>query len=105
MRGALAARIGHRWLVIASVAFFGIMSLATLLAMGITSLTVVRFITAPGLRGANPTAVALGASYAASERRERTTTIVTVAIVIGLTIGGYISVPILRQWGWQGPYV
>ncbi len=40
-----------------------------------------------------------------AERRERTTTIVTVAIVIGMTIGGYISVPMLRQWGWQGPYV
>ena len=103
--GALAARIGHRWLVIASVTLFGIMSLATLRATGITSLTVLRFVTALGLGGAIPTAIALGASYAASERRERTTTIVTVAIVIGMTIGGYISVPILRQWGWRGPYV
>jgi len=103
--GALAARIGHRWLVIGSVAFFGLMSLVTLSAAGITSLTVLRLITALGLGGAIPTAIALGASYASPERRERTTTVVTVAIVIGMTIGGYVSVPILRQWGWQGPYV
>jgi len=47
--GALAARFGHRRLVIASVGFFGLMSLATILATDITELTVFRFVTALGL--------------------------------------------------------
>jgi AAHS family 4-hydroxybenzoate transporter-like MFS transporter len=103
--GALAARFGHRLLVTVSVAFFGVMSLATLWATDMTSLTVFRFVTALGLGGAIPTSIALASAHAPANRRERTATIVTVAIVVGGTIGGYISVPILRHWGWPGPFV
>lgn len=103
--GALAARFGHRQLVIASVAFFGFMSLATLWAADMASLTALRFVTALGLGGAIPTAIALASAHVPASRRERTATIVTLAIVVGGTIGGYISVPILRRWGWPGPYV
>ena len=103
--GPLAARFGHRRLVIASVAFFGLMSLVTLWATDMLSLTVMRFVTALGLGGAIPTAIALASAHAPMARRERTATIVTVAIVIGGTIGGYVSVPLLRRWGWPGPYV
>jgi AAHS family 4-hydroxybenzoate transporter-like MFS transporter len=103
--GALAARFGHRRLVIASVGFFGLMSLATVLATDIIQLTALRFITALGLGGAIPTAIALASGYAEPARRERTASIVTVAIVIGSTLGGLVAVPILRRWGWQGPFV
>jgi AAHS family 4-hydroxybenzoate transporter-like MFS transporter len=103
--GALAARFGHRRLVIASVGFFGLMSLATVLATDITQLTALRFITALGLGGAIPTAIALASGHAEPARRERTASIVTVAIVIGSTLGGLVAVPILRRWGWQGPFV
>lgn len=103
--GPLAARLGHRRLVIASVAFFGLMSIATLWATDMPSLTALRFITALGLGGAIPTSIALASIHAPAASRERTATIVTVAIVIGGTIGGYVSVPLLRHWGWPGPYV
>ena len=103
--GKLAARFGHRMLATASVAFFGLMSLVSLLATDMTSLTVLRFITALGLGGAIPTAIALAAAHASTHQRERTASIVTLGIVFGTTIGGYISVPILQKWGWQGPFV
>jgi AAHS family 4-hydroxybenzoate transporter-like MFS transporter len=103
--GKLAAHYGHRRLVTASVAFFGLMSLVTLFATDMTSLTALRFVTALGLGGAIPTAIALAAAHAQSHQRERTTTIVTLAIVVGGTIGGYVSIPILQRWGWQGPFV
>jgi AAHS family 4-hydroxybenzoate transporter-like MFS transporter len=103
--GALAARFGHRWLVIASVTFFGLMSLATIWAADIPSLTVLRLVTALGLGGAIPTSIALAAAHGSPATRERRATVVTVAIVVGGTIGGYVSVPLLRRWGWQGPYV
>jgi AAHS family 4-hydroxybenzoate transporter-like MFS transporter len=103
--GTLAAKFGHRRLVIASVGFFGLMSLATVLATTITELTIFRFITALGLGGAIPTAIALASGHADNRRRELTASIVTVAIVIGSTLGGLVSVPILRRWGWQGPFV
>ena len=103
--GALAARFGHRRLVIASVTFFGLMSLATLWATDITSLTILRLITALGLGGAIPTSIALAAAHASPQVRERRATAVTVAIIVGGTLGGYVSVPLLHRWGWQGPYV
>ena len=103
--GHLAARFGHRRLVIASVGFFGLMSLATVLATDITELTAFRFVTALGLGGAIPTAIALASGHAHASRREVTASIVTVAIVIGGTLGGLVAVPILRRWGWQGPFV
>jgi MFS transporter, AAHS family, 4-hydroxybenzoate transporter len=103
--GGLAARFGHRRLVIASVGFFGLMSLATVLATDIAELTLFRFITALGLGGAIPTAIALASGHADGRRRELTATIVTVAIVIGGTLGGIVAVPLLRRWGWQGPFV
>ncbi|WP_158922273.1 MFS transporter [Acidisphaera sp. S103] len=103
--GHLAARFGHRRLVIASVSFFGLMSLATVLATDITELTVFRFVTALGLGGAIPTAIALASGHADASRREVTASIVTVAIVIGGTLGGLVAVPLLRRWGWQGPFV
>jgi len=103
--GALTARLGHRRVIAASVGFFGLMSLATILAVDITSLTALRFITALGLGGAIPTSIALASDHASQKHRELTATIVTVAIVIGGTLGGAIAVPLLRQWGWQGPFV
>jgi AAHS family 4-hydroxybenzoate transporter-like MFS transporter len=103
--GALTARFGHRRVVAASVGFFGMMSLATVFAVDIASLTALRFITALGLGGAIPTAIALASDHASQQHRERTATIVTVAIVIGGTVGGAIAVPLLRQWGWQAPFV
>ncbi len=103
--GALVLRLGHRRVVIASVGFFGLMSLATVLAADITALTALRFVTALGLGGAIPTAIALASEHAEERRRELTAAIVTVAITIGATLGGLVAVPLLRRWGWQAPFV
>ena len=103
--GALAARFGHRRVIAGSVGFFAVMSLATVLATDIASMTMFRFVTALGLGGAIPTAIALASDHAAPRRRELTATLVTVAIVFGGTIGGIVAVPVLRRWGWQGPFV
>jgi AAHS family 4-hydroxybenzoate transporter-like MFS transporter len=103
--GALSERFGHRRVVTVSTAFFALMSLLTLLASGITSLTVLRFVTALGLGGAIPTAIALGASYGEGRQRELLATIVTLGIIFGTTLGGLVAVPLLRRWGWTAPYV
>ena len=103
--GALTSRFGHRNVVIASVGFFAAMSLVTVLATDISSLTVFRFITALGLGGAIPTAIALAAALARPQRRELTATLVTLGIVVGAALGGLVAVPFLKRWGWQGPFV
>ena len=103
--GAVAARVGHRGLVIASVASFGLMSLATLLASGIVSLAVLRFVTGLGLGGAIPTAIALASAHAETRWRELTAAFVTLGIVVGGAVGGIVAVPLLRAYGWHGPFV
>jgi AAHS family 4-hydroxybenzoate transporter-like MFS transporter len=103
--GALSARFGHKRVVTVSVAFFGLMSLLTVFATGITGLTLLRFVTALGLGGAIPTAIAFASDVAEARRRELTATLVTLAIVVGGTLGGIVAVPLLRRWGWQGPFV
>lgn len=103
--GAFSERFGHRRVVIVSTGFFGLMSLATLTASGITGLTVLRFITALGLGGAIPTAIALAASFGQGRRRELAATIVTLGIIFGAAFGGVAAVPLLRRYGWHGPYV
>jgi len=103
--GAFSARFGHRRVMIVSTGFFGLMSLVTLVATGITGLTVLRFITALGLGGAIPTAIALAASFGEGRQREFAATVVTLGIIFGAMFGGLISVPLLRHYGWMGPYV
>ena len=103
--GPLAARFGHKRLMAVSVGFFGVMSLASLLATNVTEMTGLRFVTALGLGGAIPTAIALASEYASGRRRELVAALVTVAIVIGGTLGGIVAGPLLRGWGWQGPFV
>lgn len=103
--GALSERFGHRRVMIVSTGFFGLMSLVTLVATGITGLTALRFITALGLGGAIPTAIALAASFGEGRQREFAATVVTLGIIFGALFGGLISVPLLRHYGWAGPYV
>ncbi|MBV9538681.1 MAG: MFS transporter [Acidisphaera sp.] len=103
--GALAARFGHRRVILWSVVSFALLCLATIFARDVGQLTACRFVTALGLGGAIPTAIALASQHARTERRELTAALVTLGIVIGSSLGGLAAVPLLRGWGWQGPFV
>ncbi len=103
--GALSSLFGHRRVIIVSVIAFGLLCLLTLFATGISQLTAARFVTALGLGGAVPTAIALASDHAPARRRELTAVAVTVAIVFGISLGGLVAVPLLRQFGWRGPFV
>ena len=103
--GALSQRFGHRRVIIASTGFFGLLSLATLGATSITGLTILRFVTALGLGGAIPTSIALAASFGQGRAREIGATIVTLGIIFGGAFGGLVAVPLLRRWGWTGPFI
>jgi MFS transporter, AAHS family, 4-hydroxybenzoate transporter len=103
--GALSQHLGHRRVIIISTGFFGLMSLATIAATDITSLTALRFITALGLGGAIPTSIALAASFGQGRARETGATIVTLGIIFGGAFGGLVAVPLLRRWGWPAPFI
>src|SRR5580693_1440614 len=57
--GWLADRIGRKWVLVVSIALFGVFSLLTPLAWDIRSLAYVRLLTGLGLGGAFPNIIAL----------------------------------------------
>lgn len=85
--GAVADRIGRRPVLTASVAAFGLFSLATALAGGFEALLAARFLTGLGLGGAMPMLIAL-ASERASPARKAT---MVALIACGMPLGGALA--------------
>jgi AAHS family 3-hydroxyphenylpropionic acid transporter len=67
--GWLADRIGRKWVLVASIALFGLFSLLTPLAWDIHSLAYARLLTGFGLGGALPNILALVAESSRDDRR------------------------------------
>ncbi|HDR9485278.1 TPA: 3-(3-hydroxy-phenyl)propionate transporter MhpT [Burkholderia aenigmatica] len=85
--GRLADRIGRKRVLIASVALFGLLSIATAQASSFAMLVVVRVLTGLGLGGAMPNLIAL--SSEAVEPRSRSSAVAT--MYCGIPFGGVIA--------------
>ncbi|KER68683.1 MFS transporter [Burkholderia cepacia] len=85
--GRLADRIGRKRVLIASVALFGLLSIATAQASSFAMLVVVRVLTGIGLGGAMPNLIAL--SSEAVEPRSRSSAVAT--MYCGIPFGGVIA--------------
>ncbi|WP_157642066.1 3-(3-hydroxy-phenyl)propionate transporter MhpT [Burkholderia ubonensis] len=85
--GRLADRFGRKRVLIASVALFGLLSIATAQASSFAMLVVVRVLTGIGLGGAMPNLIAL--SSEAAEPRARSSAVA--AMYCGIPFGGVIA--------------
>ncbi|WP_431823938.1 3-(3-hydroxy-phenyl)propionate transporter MhpT [Burkholderia sp. F1] len=85
--GRLADRFGRKRVLIASVALFGLLSIATAQASSFAMLVVVRVLTGIGLGGAMPNLIAL--SSEAVEPRVRSSAVA--AMYCGIPFGGVIA--------------
>ncbi|WP_423380219.1 3-(3-hydroxy-phenyl)propionate transporter MhpT [Burkholderia sp. LMG 32019] len=85
--GRLADRIGRKRVLIASVALFGLLSIATAQVSSFAMLVVVRVLTGIGLGGAMPNLIAL--SSEAVEPRSRSSAVAT--MYCGIPFGGVIA--------------
>ncbi|MDR0242355.1 MAG: 3-(3-hydroxy-phenyl)propionate transporter MhpT [Burkholderia sp.] len=85
--GRLADRIGRKRVLIASVALFGLLSIATAQVSSFAMLVVVRVLTGIGLGGAMPNLIAL--SSEAVEPRSRSSAVA--AMYCGIPFGGVIA--------------
>jgi MFS transporter, AAHS family, 4-hydroxybenzoate transporter len=103
--GPVADRIGRKPVIVACTLFFGLLSLATVLADSANSLAVLRFLASLGFGGAMPNAIALTAEYAPQRRRGTMVTIMFCGFPIGAMIVGFAAVPILPAFGWRGVFV
>lgn len=100
--GPLADRLGRKTILVASVIFFGLMSLASVFAPDLTTLVVLRFLTGLGLGGAMPSAITLTSEYCPSKRRSSLVTMMFCGFTVGSALGGLASAQILSHYGWQG---
>ncbi|KRA61470.1 hypothetical protein ASD79_04935 [Caulobacter sp. Root655] len=89
--GAIADRIGRRPVLVASVAAFGLFSLATAVTGDITSLLIVRVLTGLGLGGAMPMLIALASERASPARKATMVALIACGMPLGGALAGLVA--------------
>lgn len=89
--GVIADRIGRRPVLTASVAAFGVFSLATALASGFAPLLAVRFLTGLGLGGAMPMLIALASEQASPTRKATMVALIAGGMPLGGAVAGLVA--------------
>ncbi|RQS63542.1 MFS transporter [Burkholderia sp. Bp8963] len=105
LAGPLADRLGRKTVLVLSVAFFGLWSLAAAFANSVESLTVLRFCTGLGLGAAMPNAVTLMSEYAPTRVRAVVVNAMFCGFSTGLALGGFASAWMIPHFGWQSVLV
>jgi AAHS family 4-hydroxybenzoate transporter-like MFS transporter len=99
--GPLADRYGRRMMIILSVFFFGLWTLATALAQNIEQMMLFRFLTGLGLGAAMPNVGTLVAEYAPERRRAFLITVVFCGFTFGAASGGFAASWLLPRYNWH----
>ncbi|WP_027802461.1 MFS transporter [Paraburkholderia dilworthii] len=99
--GPLADRIGRKKTLVATVAFFGVASLAAAWSPGVGALIALRFITGLGLGGAMPNAIALTSEYCPERRKSFLTTVMFCGFTLGSGLGGVVAAQLMPDHGWR----
>lgn len=103
--GPLAQRFGQRTVATASVLLFGLGTLLTVFADNITTLSILRFLTAIGLGGALPVAVATAADIMPPKYKEMAAMIVATGLSAGSVVGGVAGIPLMQNFGWKSVFI
>jgi MFS transporter, AAHS family, 4-hydroxybenzoate transporter len=87
------------------VLLFGGSTLATIFAVDIASLSVLRLIAAIGLGGALPIAITASASIIGAKHKVAASLLVTTGMSVGAVIGGVTGGPLMREFGWHAVFI
>ena len=98
--GWLADRIGRKRVLMASVALFGVFSLATAMAWDFNSLLVARCLTGVGLGAALPNLIALTSEVAGPRLRGTAVSLMYCGVPLGAALAAMIGIADLAA-GWQ----
>ncbi|MFV9669557.1 MFS transporter [Pantoea sp. KXB25] len=99
--GPLADRYGRRVMILFSVLFFGLWTLATALSQNIEQMMLFRFLTGLGLGAAMPNVGTLVAEYAPERRRAFIITVVFCGFTFGAASGGFAASWLLPRYDWH----
>ena len=99
--GPLADRYGRRVMILLSVGFFGLWTLATAMAQNIEQMMLFRFLTGLGLGAAMPNVGTLVAEYAPERRRSFIITVVFCGFTFGAASGGFAASWLLPRYDWH----
>ncbi|WP_312665085.1 MFS transporter, partial [Pantoea sp. CTOTU49201] len=99
--GPLADRYGRRVMILISVLFFGLWTLATAMAQNIEQMMLFRFLTGLGLGAAMPNVGTLVAEYAPERRRSFIITVVFCGFTFGAATGGFAASWLLPRYDWH----
>lgn len=103
--GPLADRYGRKSVIVGSVFFFGLWSLACAYAVDVTSLTVLRFLTGVGLGASMPNTATLVSEFGPRRRRSHMVTGIYCGFTIGAALGGLGSEWLIQHFGWRSVMV
>lgn len=103
--GMLADRFGRRPVVVAGVLTFGVFSLSTLLANGLPTLIVARFLTGLGLGAAMPAVIAYASDHSPDEMKKRAVGFIYCAIPIGGLLAGAVMQAGVFGTDWRPVYL
>jgi len=103
--GPLADRFGRKSVLMASVLFFGLASLASAWSGSLWELVALRFLTGLGLGGAMPNAITLTSEFCPERRRSFLVTTMFCGFTVGSALGGLASAGLIDAFGWRSVLV
>jgi benzoate transport len=101
LAGPLGDRIGRKTILVVSVLFFGIWSLASAYTDSLLTLTIFRFLTGLGLGGAMPNAITLTSEYAPQRSKSTVVTLMFCGFTLGSGLGGVLAAHMIPEYGWR----
>jgi AAHS family 4-hydroxybenzoate transporter-like MFS transporter len=103
--GYAADKLGRKQTLTVTIVWFGVLNIASAYATSIEQFTLLRFLCGIGLGGAIPNVMALVSEYAPARKRATLVAIGWCGFGLGAVLGGIISVPLIRHFGWQSVFI
>lgn len=99
--GFLGDRYGRKRVIFGGLCAIGLTTLVTMATHGIADLVLLRFLTGLGLGGVIPNVVALVAEVVPRRVRGRLIIVVSLGIVIGIAMPGFVAAALVPRFGWR----
>jgi MFS transporter, AAHS family, 4-hydroxybenzoate transporter len=103
--GIAADRFGRKFMMMASLAIFGVFTLAAAFASSLGALTALRFLAGIGLGGIIPNGVALVSEYSPRRHHATLVTLLNAGFSIGAALAGLGARVLLPNYGWQSLFI